>query len=365
MKIEVLQEQLFGGVTVVTRAVATRAQLPALSHILIEARKEGLVLSATDLEIGMQAAVPAKVIEEGRTAVPAKMLLEFLGSLNPGKLTLVLEKQTLSLSSGGYSAKFQTLNPEEFPTIPTISAGSELCNLEGTVLAASVARVAFASARDSLRPVLTGVLCELYKKKIRLVATDGFRLAIEEFGVENKGEDTSFLIPSRVLSEVVRLAPAGNIKVGRMSATNQIYFVVEDVQVISQVLDGSFPDYQKILPKEFGTVVSVSRNELTQAIKAMYIFARENSNMVRWQVEEGRLVLLATSSERGESRAEIAITLVGEPLEILFNVRYVLDYLSIAQGEQITVSLGGKLAPGKFAEKGRDGGQYIVMPINA
>ncbi len=353
------------GMTTVARAVANRAQLPALSHILIEAKREGLILSATDLEVGMRVKVAAKVVVEGRVAVPAKMLLEFLGSLNPGRVEIVTQGDSLLVSAPGYSAKFQTISPEEFPALPEIVGDTETCVLEGKALAEGVERVAFASARDTLRPVLTGVLWEVSKKKVRLVATDGFRLAIEEIVAENKGEVGAFLIPSRALVEVVRLPTEGKIRVGKLSATNQLFFEVGDVQLMSQLLDGNFPDYQKIIPKEFSTEIKVNREELTQAIKAMYIFARENSNMVRFQIERNKLVLLASSSERGESRAELPITLSGEPLEIIFNARYVLDYLSIVEGEQVEIAMGGKLAPGLFCQSNREGGQYIVMPINA
>jgi len=365
MKIEVLQEQLLVGLGIVSRAVATRAQLPVLSHILIEAKSEGLVLSATDLEIGIKVKVSAKVIEEGRVAVPAKMFGEFLSSLNPGKVELKLEKETLILSAPGYSGKFQTIGAEEFPAIAELTKEAEICTLDSSTLAKAVERVVFASAKDSLRPVLTGVLFEFGKKKIRLVATDGFRLAVEELATESKAEPVNLLVPSRVVMEVVRLATEGKISVGHLSATNQIYFMIGEIQVVSQLLSGNFPDYGKILPKEFSTEVSVSKDELLQAIKATHIFARDNSNMVKWQVEEGKLILLSSSPERGDCRVEIPISLTGDPLEIIFNAKYVLDYLSIVEGETLWVGMGTKLSPGMIKDLKRESGQYVVMPINA
>lgn len=365
MKIEVLQEQLMNGLNIVGRAVATRAQLPVLSHILIEAKSEGLVLSATDLEIGIKVSVAAKVIEGGVVAVPAKMFGEFLGSLNPGKVELKLEGNTLVLSAPGYSGKFQTISADEFPAIPEVSKETEICTLEATALSRAVERVAFASAKDSLRPVLTGVLWEFGKKKIRLVATDGFRLAVEELSVETKNEPVNLLVPSRVVMEVVRLVSEGQISVGHLGATNQIYFKIGEIQVVSQLLSGNFPDYGKILPKEFTTEVTVNKDEILQAIKATHIFARDNSNMVKWQVEEGKLVLLSSSPERGECRVEVPISLTGESLEIIFNAKYVLDYLSITEGDTLWVGMGGKLSPGMIKDLKRESGQYIVMPINA
>ena len=365
MKIEVLQEQLLSGLSIVSRAVATRAQLPVLSHILIEASNEGLTLSATDLEIGIKVKVAAKVLEGGRVAVPAKMFGEFLSSLNPGKVEISLEKETLLLSAPGYKGKFQTIGAEEFPAIAEIAKKAEICSVESTALSSAVERVVFASAKDSLRPVLTGVLFEFGKNKIRMVATDGFRLAIEDLKVESNVEQLNLLVPARVVMEVVRLAGEGKITIGNLVETNQIYFVVGEVQVVSQLLSGNFPDYGKILPKEFTTEISVNKDELLQAIKAAHIFARDNSNMVRWQIEEGKLVLLSSSPERGECRVEVAVALTGEPLEIIFNAKYVLDYLMIVEGESLSVGMGSKLAPGMIRDISRESGQYIVMPINA
>lgn len=365
MKIEVLQEQLLTGLGVVSRAVATRAQLPVLSHILIEATNEGLTLSATDLEIGIKVKVAAKVSDPGKVAVPAKMFMEFLSSLNPGKVELASEKETLVLSAPGYNGKFQTISAEEFPAIAELTGESEICTLESPTLSKAVERVVFASAKDSLRPVLTGVLFEFGKKKIRLVATDGFRLAVEELQVESRDEQANLLVPSRVVMEVVRLATGGSVVVGHLAATNQIYFKVGEIQVVSQLLSGNFPDYGKILPKEFSTEISVSRDELLQAVKATHIFARDNSNMVKWQIEEGKLVLLSSSPERGECRVEVPISLTGDNLEIIFNAKYVLDFLSIVEGDTLWVGMGTKLSPGMIKDLKRESGQYVVMPINA
>jgi DNA polymerase-3 subunit beta len=350
---------------IVARAVAVRAQLPALSHILIEAKSEGLTLSATDLEIGIQTKVAAKVEESGKVAVPAKMFGEFLSSLNPGKIELTLEKGALLVTAPGYKGKFQTITPEEFPSLSVPHAGSEVGELSAKILKEAIEHVVFASAKDALRPVLTGVLWEMGTKKLKLVATDGFRLAIEEVGIEGKNEGARLLVPARTVAEVVRLASDGQIKVGHIVATSQIYFVIGDVLVTSQLLEGNFPDYNKIIPKEFLTEIKAGREELLQAIKATYIFARDNSNMVSWRIEEKLMVLTSSSPERGECRIEVPIELTGEASEVVFNAKFVLDYLGMITGEQVQVGLGGKLAPGMFKDLARQDGQYVVMPINA
>lgn len=365
MKIEVLQEQLLAGLAIVSKAVTARTQLPILSHILIEAQAGGVVLSATDLEIGIRTKVAARVIEGGMVAVPAKMFLEFLGSMNPGKVELKLEKESLILSAPGYRGKFQTTSAEEFPAITEVKKETDICRVEAATLLKAAERVVFASAKDSLRPILTGVLCEMNKKNMRLVATDGFRLAIEELATEIKAETPSLLIPVRAVTEVVRLATEGPITIGYLPATNQVYFEVGETLVVSQLLSGNFPDYGKILPKEFTTEISINKDELLQAAKATHIFARDNSNMVKWQAGENKLVLLSSSPQRGECRVEVPIVLTGEKLEIVLNGKYVLDYLSLVEGESLLVMMGSKLSPCMFRDVGRGGGKYVVMPINA
>lgn len=364
MKVEVLQEQLLGGLTIVVRAIAARAQLPALSHVLVEARREGLLLSATDLEIGIRTGVAAKVDQEGRAVVPAKMLLEFLGSLSPGKVELEIVKDALQVKSRGYSAKFQTLSPDEYPAIPVTDKGVVLGVAEAGAFATSVGLVSIAPARDSLRPALTGIQMEFGKSSVRLVGTDGFRLCIEEIGARGGGEAGVYLIPARTLQEVIRVGGEGEITIGKLVEGNQVYFVVGGVEIVSQLIEGNYPDYQKIVPKEFVSQFRVNREELMQAIKAMYIFARENSNMVVWNLTKTTLGMSASSSERGESQVEIPIESTGEEVKIIFNAKYILDYLGASEATEIEIRLAGKLSPGLFCEVGR-GGQYIVMPINA
>jgi len=365
MKIEIIQEQLLAGLNIVSRAVASRAQLPVLSHILIEAKDEGLILSATDLEIGIRTTVPAKVVEPGKVTVPAKMFGEFLSSLNPGKVEIKSEGESISIVAPGYRGKFQVIDAGEFPSIPELSKNDPLCQVNPTELGLSVSRVVFASAKDSLRPVLTGVLWEFGRKKVRLVATDGFRLAVEELSVETSTDQLNLLVPARVVMEVIRLGGDSPITVGHLPQTNQVYFLVGEVQIISQLLAGNFPDYGKILPKEFTTEIVVSKSELLQAVKATHIFARDNSNMVRWQITENKLVLLSNSPEKGDCSVEVAVKLTGDDLEVVFNAKYVLDYLTIVENDELWVGMGGKLSPGMIKDLKRPAGQYVVMPINA
>jgi len=366
MKIEILQEELLKGLSVVVRAVSTRTQLPVLSTIKIEALPTELVLSATDLEIGVRHIIPAKVEAQGVVAVPAKTFNELLTTLAPGKLSIELKEQSLIIKSKGFTGKIATIEASEFPALPTMK--ESLVEVSAVELLRGVSSVGFASAKESLRPVLTGVLMEV-SQSLRVVATDGFRLAVSTIGI--KGATTkaqSLLVPARALFECGKILKDGIIKMGYLAESKQVMFVGEQTQLSSQIIEGNFPDYNKILPKEFVTRMVIPREELLSAVKTALVFARDNSNMMRWRVESGKLMISSSSSGSGEGLVEIIVKAEGEEsLEVVFNAKYVIDYLTLLSNESVWVGLGGKLAPGMIAESenGKDNAFYVVMPINA
>lgn len=366
MKIEILQEELLKGIVVVTRAVSNRAQLPVLSAIKIEALAAELVLSATDLEIGVRHVISARVDMQGSVAVPAKTFNELLTTLAPGKLSIELKEQSLVIKSKGFSGKIATIDVSEFPSLPAME--ESLIEVSASELTRGVSNVGFASAKESLRPVLTGVLMEV-SQSLRVVATDGFRLAVSTIGI--KGATTraqSLLVPARALFECGKILREGVIKIGYLPESKQVLFVGEQTQLSSQIIEGNFPDYNKILPKEFVTRMIIPREELLAAVRTALVFARDNSNMMRWRVEGGKLLISSSSSGNGEGLVEVVIKAEGEEnLEVVFNAKYVIDYLTLLDNESVWVGLGGKLLPGMIAqsENGRDDAFYVVMPINA
>lgn len=364
MKIEILQEELSKGLSVVTRAVANRPQLAVLSNILIDARKDGLILSATDLELGMGITLNAKITEEGLVTVPAKTLSEFVGSLNPGKVELTLDKDTLTVTSGTYIGKFQTISAEEFPKLPEPTDEKPLI-VDFSTFSHSSQMVLFAAARDSLRPVLTGILMELKKNSLNIVATDGFRLACRMLKVSYDGDSTNLLVPMRAVSEVARAASEGELSVYYVSKASQVIFRTGTVKVVTQTIDGNYPDYNKIVPKEFASEATISREELLQAVKATHIFARENSNMMRWKLAEKDLTIAAESPERGEAVVAVPISLEGDGGSVVFNTKFVLDFLTVSSAQTIHFGMGDHLAPCAFREEGNADLLYVVMPINA
>lgn len=363
MKFEILQEELVKGLSIILRAVASRAQLPALSNVLIEAKNDGITLIATDLELSISTKVRGKVESQGITTAPAKMLSEFVSSLPSGKIEISLEQESLLIKAGGYKSKLQTLASEEFPKL-TSEIPDKGYVISVAELVAATTMVAFAAAKDSLRPVLTGILFEEVTGGIKLVATDGFRLSARKIRAEGKGEKSSYLIPSRAVMEASKIAEGEKIKVVPISET-QVAFISGETVLISQLLDGKFPDYQRIIPKEFETQVIVARDELATAIKTVHIFARDNSNMMRWNVTSAGIEMKSESPERGEATAAVAATVNGEGGEIVFNAKFVLEFLQNTSASTINFSMSDNLKPGAFREDKNEDYLYIVMPINA
>jgi DNA polymerase III subunit beta len=363
MQIEILQEQLIKGITIALRGVGSRPQLPILANLLLEAKAGVLTISSTDLELGIAVTMAAKVGEVGKITVPARLFSDFIGSLPGGKVELRLEKESLKAIAGSYKASFQTVAADEFPQLAKSREGEGVkLSFEGYTQAAQ--RVMFAAAKDALRPVLTGVLHEFTKTKIKMVATDGFRLSMQEVAYEGEVGVEKLLLPARVVAEVARLEKSEKFTMAYLKETNQVVFRVGLVVVVSQILEGNFPDYGKILPKSFQAEIEASREDLLQAVRSVQIFARDNSNVMKWTASEGELVVWAETPERGEAKVVVPIKLTGEGGGVTFNAKFVLDFLQISQAEMIWFGMGAALSPGAFREPNNEQFLYVVMPIN-
>ncbi len=363
MKIEIGLKQLSEAVAMVSRVVANRPQLPVLSNILLSAEPTGLRLSATDLEIGMSIFLPAKVEEVGKTTVPARIFLDYVMSLSGDKVELLESEGKLQVTAGVYKGQIQTTPAEEFPTLPT--GDGEGIEVEANKLVEILGKVIYAAAKDSLRPVLTGVLFEINENKLRVVGTDGFRLSMAEMKIE-KGEKRSLVVPARAVAEMMKMAKEGKVKLLYLEESKQVVLQTTEAVLMAQVLEGNFPDYGRILPKSSTLTFSASREELLQAVKSVQIFARDNSNVMRWSVLEGELSATSSAGEKGQGKASCSVSISdGESANVVFNAKYVLDFLTNLSCENVVVALGEALAPGSFRQEGNEDSLYVVMPINA
>ena len=365
MKINVLAENLKKGVSICMRGVSARAQLPILSTILLKAGKEGLVLSATDLELSFRVKVRAKVEEEGEMAVPAKLFSDLVATLPVGVVGLSDKKQTLIIEGEKVRAEVVGQSSEEFPALP--KAKGKGLEIDVAELAEKVERVGIAAAKDDARPILAGVLWVLDKKQITLVATDGYRLGVDFFKNDVSGttEDTQkFVLPVRALMELVRvLEPAmKTVKVEFDNDKQQVIFLADDIEMSSRLIAGEFPPYTKVIPAEKKITVVIDKEALTEAVKRASLFARDSANVVKLAVGEGEVKVTAQSDQMGGSQTTIEAEVEGDEVTIAFNARYLLDYLGVVKEEKITLETEGELKPAVFRIEKSDF-LHVIMPV--
>ncbi len=372
MKLSCLQENLAKGLSIVGRAVATRSTLPVLSNILLATDESRLKLSATNLEISVNCWVGANVTEEGAITVPARLLTDFVNSLPPERidLSLIARTQTLNLRCGRYEANIKGIDAQEFPIIlvPEEDKASQFATAD---LAKMIDRVVFAAATDESRPVLTGVHTELTPQGVTFAAADSYRLSVVSSPIPKApAERISIIIPARALQELRRISgEAESVTMLVSSARNQVFFRMPEVELISQLVEGTFPDYRQIIPTTYNTRMVATTADLLQALRMAAIFARDAANIVRLQILPneggmGRLIVSATSAEHGDNVSELDVTVEGQPIEIAFNVRYLLDALEVIDTAQVALETRDPTSPGVIKPVGGQDFVHIIMPMH-
>lgn len=382
MKVIVLQENLVKGVQAVSRMTTTGGQLPILSHILIKATKGGLYLSGTNLEISVTLKLGAKVEKEGAFAVPAKVFSEFVSSLPAGRIEMSESKEKLEVKSGGSKALFQGMSASEYPEVPRKLEKGEFELSQDFEKA--VVQVAMAAAVDESRPVLTGVQMKIEGSKMRLVATDGYRLSIRWIEVvkmgkrEEKKKKDFWIVPAKALLEVAALIKSFGekeaVRVGLLKEGNQVVFEFggpsgpNSVILGTRLIEGEFPPFEHIVPEKGEIKVRFDYEEMQAAARMAAIFARESANIVKWQAGKGQVLIQANSPQVGENETRVDVKIEPEEArgEIAFNSRYLLDYLGCVGGEkktEVVFEMKDSLSPGLFKIKGKDEFLHVIMPV--
>ncbi len=373
MKASCLQENLAKGLSIVGRAVAARSTLPVLGNILIATDGGQLKLAATNLEIGITHWIGAKVETEGAITVPARQLTDYVNSLPPDRIDMELNvrTQTLHLKCARYDANIKGVDASEFPIIPTIGEEKKI-TIEPDALREMIEQATFAAASDDSRPVLTGVFAKFDKDAVTFAAADGFRLSVRN-AVLSSTLDTpvSVIIPARVLTEASRITGDQEEPVGIAITDNrsQILFHLASTDVVSQLIDGNFPDYNQILPKTYSTRTIMNTGELQSAVRAASVFARDASNIVRLNISPnedgaGKVVVAATSAETGDNVGEIDAQVAGDPIEIAFNARFLGDVLNVLHAPQVALETTSSASPGVLKPVGRDDFTHVIMPMH-
>jgi len=373
MKLSCLQENLSRGLGIVGRAVATRTTLPITNNVLLATDQSRLKLVATNLEMAISYWIGAKVEEEGTITVPARLLTEFVNSLPNDKIDISLSPRTktLGLKCARFEARISGVDAKDFPPIPTVDGGIAT-KVEVEALRQGINQVAFAAASEESRPVLTGVDAQFDKDLVTLAAADGFRLAVYKLPLTTPvSQKTEVIIPARTLTELNRLMADGGESVDITINPNksQALFRLKDTELVSQLVQGTFPQYAQLIPKSYNTRVVIDVAEFLRAAKTASIFARDGSGIVRLVVASGseltpgKLTISARSEEIGDDVGEIDATVEGEEAKIAFNGKYLIDVLSVLRESQVALETTNPSSPGVIRPVGVDNYIHVVMPM--
>jgi DNA polymerase III subunit beta len=361
LRITCAKDELAQALGIVARALSTRGSVQILSGILLEARSGELQLAATDMELSLRATLQAQVDGDGAIVVPGKTLVD-IARLLPSEEVVIEHRPAESvvhITSGSASYTLHTYNPEDFPRLPELEAVSTFA-VERESLLDTIARVARAASRDESRPVLTGVLVQFGDGKLAMAATDSYRLAVKETGLEGKTPDLEAIVPGRALQELARVASAGDdVEIGVQE--NQVLFSTEGVWLTTRRIDGQFPNYRQLLPESFEHELTLPRGELLDVIRRAAVMI-QRSTPLHLRFAEGELTVLARTHEVGESKESLPIAFAGDPLEIGFNADFLRDGLELIDGDDVRVKLISPLRPAVLQGESDDF-TYLVMPI--
>ena len=374
MNISCLQKNLAKGLGIVGRAVSPRPTSPVLGNVLLATDAGRLKLSATNLEVGIICWIGARVEEEGAVTVPARTFIDLVNALPPDQVNmeLVVRTQTLKLQAGRSEANVKGIDAQEFPLVPT-PEGEGGISVEAGAFRTAIDQVAFAAATDESRPILTGVLAKFESEQLTLAAADGYRLAVRTIPLlDGLFDPFSVIIPARALTELSRISGEQKdpVVITVTPARNQVLFQLTNTVLVSQLIDGNFPDYQQIILRNRTTRTVVDAAALLKACKTALIFARDASHITRLHVKPGselaagRIVVSATSAETGDDVSELDASIEGEEVEIAFNVRYLIDVLAVVGAPQVSLETTTASSPGVIHPLGDVDYTHVIMPMH-
>ena len=382
MKITCTQQNLSRGLSIVSHAVSNRSTLPILANVLVATEDGHLKLSATNLEIGINYLVEIEeTFETGATTVPAKLIADFVGSLPQEivEISVPEDSSTLTVKSGDSEAKIKGMDSSEFPLIPTREGNESPVIISAVLLKEMIAEVAFAAADDESRPVFTGVLVQVGEKKITFAAADAFRLAVRTAPLDSfEGKQEDILIPARTLNELARILPSeGDVEMVVTPNRSQVLFHTKQIDLVSRLIEGNFPNYRQIIPKPQDTTTraEISSKEFAARIKLAALFARDSSNITRIKInrgdnegrDTGSITIEATAEDLGNNKSELNANVDGPEQQIIFNVKYLSDVMAVIGTSEVAIEVSAATKPGVIKPIGLpelNDYTYVIMPMH-
>ncbi len=363
MKLQVTQENLNKALANVARIANSRTTLPILSNVLLKTVNNRLSIAATNLDIAITHYVGAKVSQEGSITVPARLMQDFVSSLPSGTISLELEDHKLHVTADQYKSTINGVSAEDFPVMPAITDGSNW-SLPAQALKKGLQQVVLAASNDESRPLLTGVYFHTNKNNLYLAATDSYRLA--EKLLTKIDQPANLLVPATAMQDLLRVLGDNDESVEIVNDEQQVLFKVNDVELVTRLIEGSYPDYKRLIPAEFTTKAAIKKSELSNITKVSSLFARESAGSVTFKVDaDAQTVSIhSIASQLGENTAQAAAKVEGSG-EITLNSRYLLDALGVIIGDEVDFCFNGKLEACVLRGKGQDDYTHIIMPLKS
>ncbi len=369
MKVIVLKNNLKTGLEIVSRAVSENSNLPILKTVLLKNKENKLSISGTNLELAITSYVSGKIIEPGELAVPLGVFLTIVNNLDADRIHLEKKNKNMIIKTDNYSATIQGMEPSDFPIIPKLEDNEQYMEINSEVLKNNISKVAPAAQTSDFRPELNGLLFDFYVNGLKLAATDSFRLA--EATVPSSQFKTNYqsgfkaIIPLKTTQELLRVLKDG-ITAKMCFDSNQVLLKTDDFEIISRLVDGSFPDYEQIIPKGFDTETVLNRDQFVNAVKLSSAFTTK-INDVRFRVKDGKknLEIYSADSALGENTYIIPAKVTGKAADISFNWRFLLDGLKALLSEDVLFAINNETRPAILKSPGDDSYFYLVMPIKS
>ena len=373
MKVSVSQQQLAHGLSMVSRAVSPRSTLPVLGNVLLASDEGRLRLAATNLELGISCWIGAQIGEEGSITVPARLLTDMVNTFPSDTVNLSVNMTTFTLKvqCGTSSTEIKGIDAQEFPPMPA-SDPSDGIQLKVSEFKEMIAQVAFAASSDEARPVLQGVQTTISGNTIAMAATDGFRISVRKTILpEPAARQQTMLIPARALNELARIAQEGDNVLSLITppGRGQVIFHLDNAELISQLIDGNFPDYKVILPRNFKTHTIVSSTAFLNACKQAVIIARNGNNVVRLNLQKyedrpGEIEVSAQTEETGLNESKIDANIEGPGLVVALNVRYLREVIEVVKTPNLILGTNDNKSPVQIQSVGDENFQHVIMPMH-
>ncbi|MCA9332298.1 DNA polymerase III subunit beta [Candidatus Saccharibacteria bacterium] len=363
MELQVTQENINKAFSSVSRVASSRGTLPILSNVLVKTTGNRLSISATNLDIAVTHYIGSKVKNEGSITIPAKLTHDFISSLPTGVVDIKLNDNKLYINTEKFESVINGISSDEFPVMPTINNGKEW-HIPSKKLKTSLGQVIGSASSDESRPVLTGVYIYSSENNLFIVATDSYRLA--EKTVQEVENEINVLVPASAMQELLRILGDYSGEVVIISDEQQILFKVGEIELVARLIEGSYPDYKKLIPQKFETTAIVKKEDFVNITKVSSLFARESAGSVNIQLnsEDNTISIHSIASQLGENTATADAKIKGQG-SITLNSRYILDALSACEGEEIEFSFNGKLEPCVIRNPKKKDYLHIIMPLKS